>query len=491
MQVREIRQMEEATRYLLEGLWWSRVAQPLEEPAVLTTALEWAQLLVAEGMPLPPLSFVVDVGLLASGRWWQGGRPVGSDISAPTAALLRAYDDRLLTRLSLDPAFEQAAAALARYHTSERPRALAFLLKQLARHLHLGGATLSLEVLRSLLQRSQQMPLHQFGPTPPPTDMSPFLQQLYTDMLQTVRRLPLLVPWEDVAALEDRSALGGLAQQVALRQIRRMISWLQQRLPPHPPKVKRDHLALPTRLPIEDHYPVGGYASITTRGSLESLLHSQLAYMEDETPDLFDVKFLRNELLYYSRDENQFTRQRRIGVFLLGPDLRPLRFKDPKLPCQRMILLLAAIIVIIHRLLDWLSHETVRFEIRWLESIHAEGSHHGSKAASSDWEEQPWLELLLRPLRQRGNVVIDTWSSPTQAYETLQRWSHQARVFCLRIDTSYDEIPCPATVHATRWLIDGPFPRWLTSAPPDDEAQDEPMLPWPQAVTQLLEHWLQ
>ena len=62
----------------------------------------------------------------------------------------------------------------------------------------------------------------------------------------------------------------------------------------------------PTRALDEDTYPVGGFTSISTRGSIESLLHSQLAYMEtDERPDLFDIKFLRDELLYYARDENQ------------------------------------------------------------------------------------------------------------------------------------------------------------------------------------------
>ena len=50
----------------------------------------------------------------------------------------------------------------------------------------------------------------------------------------------------------------------------------------------------------EDTYPVGGFASISTKGSVESLLHSQLAYMEREAelrPDLFDVKYLRERAL--------------------------------------------------------------------------------------------------------------------------------------------------------------------------------------------------
>ena len=35
---------------------------------------------------------------------------------------------------------------------------------------------------------------------------------------------------------------------------------------------------------------------------------------------MFDIKFIRDELLYYSRDENQFLRRRRAFVFGLSAD---------------------------------------------------------------------------------------------------------------------------------------------------------------------------
>ena len=49
------------------------------------------------------------------------------------------------------------------------------------------------------------------------------------------------------------------------------------------------------------------------------------------------MKFLRDELLYYSRDENQFLRRRRTFVFALFPDLVDARFKDagPAVPADR------------------------------------------------------------------------------------------------------------------------------------------------------------
>src|SRR5205807_6320550 len=124
---------------------------------------------------------------------------------------------------------------------------------------------------------------------------------------------------------------------------------------------------VPTRILEEDMYPIGGFASISTRGSIESLLHSQLAFMETDRPDLFDVKFLRDELLYYSRDENSFLRRRRTFVFALYPDLIPARFKDAELPYQRIVLLLALLRSTVSTLIDWLNTDSLVFEIILIE----------------------------------------------------------------------------------------------------------------------------
>jgi hypothetical protein len=132
-------------------------------------------------------------------------------------------------------------------------------------------------------------------------------------------------------------------------------------LRPVRPLIRRQQVA--TNIVDEDTYPIGGFSSISNRGSIESLLHSQLAFMEpDDRPDMFDIKFLRDELLYYSRDENQFLRRRRCFVFALFPDLAAGRVKDPQLPWQRIILLLGLLRVTVERLTNWLSEEALRFE---------------------------------------------------------------------------------------------------------------------------------
>lgn len=167
---------------------------------------------------------------------------------------------------------------------------------------------------------------------------------------------------EDVFELEHKTALQPFGERVALRQVLQAATFLDNALPRLRPRSVSQPREVPTRMLDEDIYPVGGFASLSTRGSIESLLHSQLAYMERaERPDLFDVKYLRDELLYYARDENEFRRRRRTFGVVFYPDLVQTRFKDASLRWQRGILMLALIHVLVAKLRDWLSTEALAF----------------------------------------------------------------------------------------------------------------------------------
>ena len=189
-------------------------------------------------------------------------------------------------------------------------------------------------------------------------------ERLYQSLVAAARRTAEVLGPDDVAAVEAGDALADEGEQLARRQVRRAAAALEAALPRHRPRPTGGPRETPTRILDEDAYPVGGFSSISTRGSIESLLHSQLAYMEpDERPDLFDVKFLRDELLFYSRDENQFLRRRRTFVFALYPDLTATRFKDAELPYQRGVLLLALLTTAVRKLTEWLSADALAFEV--------------------------------------------------------------------------------------------------------------------------------
>ncbi len=489
MRVQELRDLEDGVRYLLEGIRLARIGSPLQEAAVIDQALDWAAWLVAEGVPLPPMSFVLDVGQMASGRFWSGRQQGREPDGGVDKRLVQAYEDRLLARLPLDPAFDRAAWAIARYSEAERPKAIAFLLKQLAAHVKLGGAYLSLEILRRLQARMKQQSISQMLEVYQCDNMSTFMSELYKDLIQSLRRVPLLLPWEDVAALEDRSALGGMAQFVALRQIRQLASHWEESIQRRPPRTREKRQNWTTRLLQEDQYPVGGFASITTRGSLESLLHSQLVYMESEKPDLFDIKFLRNELLYYSRDENNFIRNKRIYVFIIDKIIN-LRFKDTELPYERIILLLCWIVVTIRWLSEHLSHEAINFEVRFLKHPPARNAM-GSSHSEERWEELRWLELLLKDWIEQGTARVNVSDTFATVCTELEHWSRWADVYCLYIAPGKPEpTALPQGVMYTHLQIDGPYPRIHIDRAQMEQDDLKPMTAWLQSLNCLLEQWI-
>jgi hypothetical protein len=235
---------------------------------------------------------------------------------------------------------------------------------------------------------------------------------------------------------------------------------------------------VPTRVLDEDTYPVGGFSSLSTRGTVESLLHSQLAYMErDERPDLFDVKFLRDELLYYARDENQFLRRRRAFVIALFPDLLHTRVKDPTLPFQRGILLLALLLVVVRRLSDWLSSDALLFEFLFLDGAEPLG------------RERELLEMLLREPIETGNVVVKVLPAGSLAKECGEL-ARRSLCHCLTASTADRPFEAQDTV-VTRLALDGPCPALAAGEDgPVYPEGEEPFDVWAGVLLELLQRWV-
>ncbi len=65
--------------------------------------------------------------------------------------------------------------------------------------------------------------------------------------------------------------------------------------------------------------PLGGYDELTTKGNLSSLVPSELAYIDESLAfDLFDYKFIENQLTYFKRDSGAVFRIRRDIVVRVG-----------------------------------------------------------------------------------------------------------------------------------------------------------------------------
>ena len=368
----EIRDPAEARRLLAQGLWLQRVAIP--SAATVAQALRWASDLASGGDPIPPVGFIADAGNLALG----GPRdPVGGrgfpEVPGWPPGLVRAYEDTVLGRLDADASMARGAYALARYRGRDRTRGLAFLLGALRVRSRFPGVLLNPAAIKAAAEVEPGALLAEGWESLAREGPMPTLAGLYSGLVASVREMPEALGPEDVFELESRTALMAFADRVAIRQVVRASAELEAAVALERPRPSARRHDVATEVLDEDTYPVGGYSSISTRGTIESLLHSQLAYMEPAgRPDLFDIKYARDELLYYARDENRFFRRRHAYQVVLGPDLALARVRDASLPYQRVVLVLALLAAAVRVATRWLGDDSIVFQFLFLRDGDAE-----------------------------------------------------------------------------------------------------------------------
>lgn len=460
----ELRDLDTARRYVLEGLWLQRAMKPAAQ--AVRPALEWAMEIASGGHPLPPVGFVADVGNVAFGVDADQRTKEALHVAGWPPALGRSYEDHVLGKLYADWTFERAGDALRKYKAQEQIRGLAYVVNQIRERTGIPGVLLPPAVIRTLLTTNPEEVLQAGLDSLQRDGPLPLLQEMYEAIVAAGRRMAEALAPEDILALEQGTALADMGAYVAHRQILQTTARLESKLPARPVKPLIGRKEVPTRVHDEDQYPVGGYTSISTRGSIESLLHSQLAYMEKETPDLFDMKFVRDELFYYSRDENQFLRRRRAFVFVLFPDLLAARFKDAGLPCQRIVMVQSLVLSLVRKLTEWLSTDAIRFDVLFVRE--------GGKNPLE--EEAKLLRLLLREPIERGDgwvapadpaaveklteqqkAVEEATKSKRAATDYLNRLARTSQVHCLAVGTEPFDMEMDNVV-VTELVVGGPRP---------------------------------
>ena len=480
MEVVELRDPDAARRYLLQGLWLQRAVRPAAQ--LVRPAVEWAFEVASSGSPLPPIGFVADLGVLAFGL--ERGRAASAGaVELPNwpPGLLRRYEDYVLGKFYADWTFERAADALRRYAGRDQAKGLEYVVRQVRERADLGGALLSPAVLRGLLNQSGDDLLAQGFDSLAQSGPDPLLVTQYEQLISAARRTPEVLGPEDLIALEQRTAIADMGQYVAHRQILQACARIEARLPARPAKPAAGRKEVPTRVLDEDQYPVGGYTSIATKGSIESLLHSQLAFMEAEQPDLFDMKFVRDELFYYSRDENQFLRRRRTFAFAFGADLTGARFKDAALPAQRVVYALATTLALVRRLTDWLSVDALRFELIFLA---------GPTKETPLTHERELLQLLLREAFERGAAVTLTLPDAAAVARHLDAESRASQVHALWLGQAPPPVPAEHAV-VTTLTVAGPSPILTDGRGERVELDaDDAAETWAEAAARILALWV-
>jgi hypothetical protein len=510
--------------FLAQGLWLQRAMPPSTQ--TIRPALEWALEVVSQGHPLPPLGFVADLGHVAFGMDWENkaGRQKTAVPNVPPN-LLATYEDHVLGKIYADWTFSTAGEAVRRFREGrDRARGLAFIINQLRQRAGFAGVMFSPGILTTIVNEAPEAVLEQGLESLQKEGLHPYLSALYDSLITCTRRLVDVLGQEDILELQTGTALDEEGDRMAFRQVAQAASVLENSLPRHRVRPLPRRQEVPTRVLDEDTYPVGGFSSISNRGTIESILHSQLAYIEEkEKPDLFDIKYLRDELLFYSRDENQFLRRRRTFVFAFYPDLiERIHFKDAELPYQRGVMLLALVFVAIRKLSEWLSTDALVFNfvfvlpesatgrsrefpleteydllIRLLREQAANGTVvfdflvvGPGKTSEAQHSETEDLKRRLRDKLPQGKVEFVHVDSEEAVQELCTQRARRSLCHCLALSTQPRELEAQDVVF-TQFQLDGPSPA-LGSAweVPVDPEGDDPLDRWCAALKQVLARWI-
>lgn len=480
----EIRDSEEAQTILFQSLWLQRAMPPTE--STVREALDWGMELLSQGESLPPLCFVADVGHVALARDWEAKtNEKMPDLHKVSPNLLATYEDHVLGKIYADWSFSHAGDALRKYKPGrDQAKGIAFILTQFRERARYAGMDMSPSILATAREMPPEDVLREGYESIQSEGLHELLEELLESLINRSRTVAEILGPEDVLELQMGTALDPAGERLALRQTLLAANLLEATLPAHRirPMARREEV--PTRVLDEDSYPVGGFTSLSNKGSVESLLHSQLAYIEDEDerPDLFDIKFLRNELLYYSRDENQFLRRRRTFVIAFCKGLLDqIRFKDAELPYQRGILMLSLIYVTVSKLIEWLSTDALHFDFVFLNP---------DENVDELAAERELLERLFREQIANGTV---SFYRMKDSYSLEQHCSMRARrslCHCLAVSPKDEDLHAQDTV-VTRFRIRSARPEMAGRVEDlEPKEADDDFGAWSATLQDLLSRWV-
>ncbi|MBL8923631.1 MAG: hypothetical protein JNJ54_32550 [Myxococcaceae bacterium] len=392
---------------------------PVHTPTWTAQVLSTLEATYAERPLLHAPTLVLDLAVLLQGERLS---PVHPTVSQPVREALRAYEDHVLARLTADRRWTRVAEGVVAAPKELKATAVAMVVTQVLTRLGVeGGTGVSQAVVRRLATSPVSELLDQGRLALEDPELAARIAEGFHVLARAARRTREVLSDAEVFVVENIASLKSLGARVALTQLATAAQLVEERLPAR----LRGHVFedgdAPTSLEEDSAYPVGGFSSIATVGSLENLVTSELIYMDDEgasRPDLFDVRFVEGELLYYARDESVAVRKRRRVVFVFDPTLSGARVLDPRAGFQRLVWLLGAVTALVRKMADWFDTEALTFELVFVRG----------KAAPLT-EEFGVASLVLREFRERGQVELREAETTAQACrEAKETWRQRARV---------------------------------------------------------------
>jgi hypothetical protein len=469
----------EAEAFLAGALALARDAVPTT--AHFEFAVRSLEAALAERPVLPAPTLAFDLAALLSGERLQPVSPPAGDALRDA---LRQYEDHVLARLVSERRWTRLMEAVAASPKDLRAAAVGMTVAMVLQRVQLSGGTgLAQGVVRRLAQKPPLEVLDAGRAALHSPDVAARLADGLLLLAKAARRSRELLSDAEIFVVENLAALKGLGPRVALAQLAEVAQAVDEKLPPRLRGHAFEDGDAPTALEEDSAYPVGGFSSISTSGSLENLVTSELIYMEQgddaqARPDLFDVRFVENELLYYARDESVAVRKKRALVLVFDASLAQARVLDGGERYQRLVWALGSVTALVRKLSQWLDTEALRFELVFPA---AKGEHPLA-------EERGVLELLLREYRERGQLDL-LEADDTAAAVRRARDVHGGRARVMLFEATLPAGLEGAAAPDALIEVSGPRPvvHWHDAAGAAGEAPKDTLDAWAMTTKQLLD----
>lgn len=354
-------ELSSAEAWFVAGLCTTRLGST---PQALERGLPWLRAALGENEALPPSGLILDVAAILDRRTEVPTDPAPYQPGdAELRRVVASCEEEVVARLSFDARVADLQDALSALPEARRGNAAGVFVQLLLQRLEFAGRRVPLAPLRRLLALPSSelwelglAVLHEGG------EGVAWLTSDYDGLVLAARRARALFAAPEIQVIERFDVLRSASQRYALMQLAAATETLLRSTPRRVAKRRHRDRGRATRLQAEDAYPVGGYTSLATLGSIENLVSSELMYMEqDQDLDLFDVRYASNELLRYLRDENELLREPRGFRFVFHPSLASTRVvsKARGLPFQRCLLGFALACGACQRLGEWLENAVI------------------------------------------------------------------------------------------------------------------------------------
>jgi hypothetical protein len=331
---------------------WAYYAGTAEPPReTYKSGLQWLRTCWEAGEEHLPLHVVHDLGMLllhGSGFRFSSSANLGKWPEEERQVRL-AYEDRVLGKWAVDPSILAAHIEIAGMRPSHQEAAVAHAIHialskplSLVEDLPAGNAAhlrlMSLEFLAKLPETFSE-----WEPLDPEWRAWGLVQlDLCTKALSTGR----LYEDEDLWEITHFPQLPSESARLSLREMNTAAARIGAIPPAMALDVERKAQEVAIDIDTSDLYPAGGFDALSTKGAFENMVRTEVSYVGEGATekggiDLFDVRFVEGELLFYTRDESPLLDARREVTWVID---RPadLRHKHPRLPAQTLVLVQGA-----------------------------------------------------------------------------------------------------------------------------------------------------